>query len=96
MKIPKTFELLGNTVCIITSGPFTYEGKDVHGTWDSKTNTIQIDVEYQEDMVGSTLCHEIIHAILDRTGNEELNADEDFVERMGQAMWQIVKTVEYD
>ena len=97
MKIPKTYALLGNTIAIVTSGPFTYEGKECHGTWDSKTNTIQLDVETKDkDIVAASLCHEIVHSILDRTGNEDLNTDEDFVERMGQAMWQIVKTLEYD
>ena len=101
IKIPLSYELLGNTITIIKTGEMTFKGKDgadtkQHGEYEDSHNRIKIDVSYSDDIIGTTLCHEMVHSVLCKTGNEELNDDEDFVERLGQAMWQIVKTLEYE
>jgi len=99
MKIPIAYELLGNTIIIIKTGEMTFKNGDKdkkqHGEYEDSHNSIKIDVSYSDDIIGTTLCHEIIHSILCKTGNEELNDDEDLVERLGQGLWQIWKTLEW-
>jgi hypothetical protein len=94
--IPSRFSILGQTIRVV----FVEDLADTHemaGRWRPTLNLIELqppDQFYSEDYVNQTFWHEAIHAALDILGYEDLSKDEEFVDRMGQAVYQIIKTSE--
>jgi len=88
---------MGQTITVEAVDNLSKVG-DRFGDWDIKTNTIRVQSLKQgipNDVVFATYYHELAHCVLDIIGHRELSADEDFVERLGQALYQSEKTRKY-
>jgi predicted SprT family Zn-dependent metalloprotease len=70
---------------------------DAHGRWIKHKHLIELQApNKQNGMTNSFLVqvfwHEVVHAILDNIGKEDLSNDEQFVDQVGQLVHQVLKT----
>ena len=95
MNIPKSFQLLGQTIKV-KHHKSLYKRHKCHGLWVPMEYTIiiqqsvpgcQLSEEYREQ----TFYHELTHAILEMTGHEKISARESVVESVSQALYQFMK-----
>lgn len=91
-KIPSRFMLGGQTYNI----RFEDTGKDANGWFKPKKSTIYIkkDERFSQDFTESLFFHELSHAILFSICEDKLNENEEFVDRIGKAIHQAIKTME--
>lgn len=93
LKIPKSCEILGHRIKIVTNCEDFLEEINAYGAWVENELTIYLDTRGAESFVWYTLWHELVHAILDLTGHKELSQDERFVDALGGVIYQVVKTL---
>ena len=58
------------------------------GMIDHKASEIRINANMTEENKKETLCHEMVHGILLHLGYNNLHEDEQFVQAMGNAIYQ--------
>lgn len=92
MKLPKTFKLLDHTIKV-REKPGLVGDQNAFGMWSHAELTIWIDPEVPTSMQAHTLWHEIMHAVLDLTGHSKLSNNERFVDAMGGALAQVIRTI---
>jgi len=69
MKIPNSIDVFGMKVSIKLSKNISDDfGNALDGQWDSKSKTITLNAELKGVDLAQTFFHEIIHAIIHRTG----------------------------
>ena len=62
---------------------------DIHfGLIDYKNCEIRINKDLSEEAKKETLCHEMVHGILVHLGYNEQSQDEQFVQALGNAIYQ--------
>lgn len=62
---------------------------DCHfGMIDYKNLEIRINRDMKKEAKKETICHEMVHGILVHMGKNELAADEEFVQALGNAIYQ--------
>lgn len=61
------------------------------GMIDYKKQEISLRKDLMKNLRSVTLIHEILHGILEYTGNSELNKDEDLINRLSTAIYQVFK-----
>jgi hypothetical protein len=96
-KLPTRIQILGQEITVVAV-PNLVASASVHGDWCNKTNTIRVQEpsdEHPKDVCFVSYYHELVHAILDLTGHEDHSADESYVERIAQALYQESKTRRY-
>lgn len=96
-RLPTSFELMGNTIKVEQVDNLSTIG-DRFGDWQLKHNSIRIQSRGKgipDDVVFATFWHELVHAALDIIGHQKLSEDEEFVERLGQALYQAQKSMKY-
>lgn len=59
------------------------------GRWIESQSEILINEKIPDDQKDATVWHETIHAILPAIGESELGQNEDFVEKLSRALFQI-------
>ena len=65
------------------------------GEWRSNESTVRIQTKgMSKDSQTQIFFHEALHAILDTYGHSDLSTDEEFVERISQGIYQLIKTAE--
>lgn len=97
MRLYKGCTILGNSIKVERVDNLFTMG-DRFGDWQVKHNLIRIQTPRRDipaDVIGATLYHELLHAALDLTGHSKLSEDEEFVERLSQALYQAEKTRRY-
>lgn len=104
MKIPKRFELLGNTIDVEFSDTHFNEN-DEHGRASYRRNKIILQkptesICLSDDVLNCVFIHEVIHHVLyiarNAVDDPELHSNESFVELVAQLLYQIIKTAEYE
>lgn len=84
--IPKSFQIMGHTIKVTITDDL--DSTDV-GSYKSGI----IKVRPQPDTLqGQTYCHEMVHCILQHLSYDDLDADERFVDRFAQCLFQILTT----
>ena len=68
------------------------EASNNHGTFDAEKNLIAIVKQDNRQNQEATFWHEYVHCALSTLGYTKLNNDEEFVERLGQCLYQLHKT----
>ena len=97
-KLPSRIQILGQDIKVEHISNMVSLA-DCHGDWDLQKNTIRVQSltdEHPKDACFVSYFHEVVHAALDLTGHQDLSKDENFVERMAQALYQAEKTRRYD
>jgi hypothetical protein len=98
MSIPSRIEIAGQEITVKQVRDL-YDRDGVYGDWCSRTNTIRIQkpgAAHPLDTIFGTYYHEVLHAVLDLAGHTEWSKNEDFVERVGQLLYQAEKSRRYD
>lgn len=98
-KIPTSFTLFGQEIKVLFRKTLVKKHKAV-GMWKSNENKIELQTSSKTlpisaDNIESTLWHEIVHAILDKNSYDNLNEDEEFVDRMANSIREVLNTAKY-
>ena len=94
MRIPTKFQLMGQQYIVC---PMPMEKREtLAGEHDGTVPCIYLDPELKPQNMGMTLCHEVVHAILEAAGRTDLSEDETFVDTLGGLLHQFLKTKKGD
>jgi hypothetical protein len=88
MKIPRSFELYGRTIRVISDEL----GDDTAGKWHEGRDLIRIDTDQPRDLRVQSFLHEFLHAALEALGREDLSKDEAFVDGLAGLIHQMNKS----
>lgn len=97
IKIPKSFDLMGHTYKVRQVKKVDKE--DSCGEYISEKKVLRlkkVQKDYPQSMLEETYFHELLHAVLEECEYTKLSADEKFVERVGRALHQVIKTAKYN
>jgi len=95
MLIPKKLTILGHTIKVKRVKVLPKQ-KDCRGLWLTNKNLIYVQIQPGNvDLEEQTFYHELVHAILDNLLYIDLSEDENLVDRVGSALHQALKTMEY-
>jgi len=87
LAIPKTYECLGFTIKV------QYKEIDgLCGHFDPQEGVMTLNPASKEELLRQTFWHEAMHSFLITLGYEELNSNEQFVDQIGQCLYQLEKT----
>jgi len=93
--IPSRFSLLGHTVTVRVLPKSKWRhGKDAVGLWDPNKYRIDVLAVQPESHRQQILCHEMMHALLDLAGRNDLSLDEGLVDQLGHLLQQALTTFE--
>lgn len=88
MKIPKSFELFGRTIKVVSRD---LEG-DTCAQWEAQKDLITIKPGLPPDLRDQCFFHEFLHAAFDSLGREDLSRDEAFVDSLAGLVHQCLKS----
>jgi hypothetical protein len=94
MFIPDKFQLGAHTVSVLKDVPL----KEAWGEWNNETKTMRLrkpSKRNPDTFYYQTFVHELVHAVLDTMGREELSKDESFVDGLSEMLTQAVISSEY-
>ena len=96
MKIPQSFELMGETITVEYSTTLMLQGDSV-GRACFETNTIQLQENSKvfprtKEQIRQTFLHEVIHFILIGMKQTDLNKNENFVDTFANLLLQFEKS----
>ena len=93
-KIPESYMIFGRTYKVsFSKNLVTHTGNVGKVTYSSGEVVIQDPLTSRaEDETEQTFLHEVMHTILNATGESELNDDEDKVDKIASALHQVLIT----
>ena len=99
MKIPKTFQLFGNTIKVEIDVD-KMDSASAYGQAQYKTDTVTLSNKAHGEPIckaeiETSLFHEIVHMVLRRTSHKELGEDEKFVDLIARSLHQVMTTMKY-
>ena len=89
MNIPDSFQLGAHTISVVKNVPL----KEAWGEWNNETKTIRLRKPSRrnpESFYYQTFMHEVVHAVLDTMGREELSKDEGLVDAFSEYLAQAI------
>lgn len=89
MTIPRKFECMGFTVEVDVR---KMSDKSADGKFYPTDYRIDVSSELTEQRQQQTFWHEFMHCALNILGYEKIDANEQFVDQMGQLLYQLEKT----
>lgn len=95
LKIPTKFQILGHTV----KTSFAELPEGVLGYWDNEAKTVQLSTEllkHAPSVLEQIFMHELSHCVLFHMGEDELAENEQFVDLMGELLFQVLKSSKGD
>ena len=95
VKVPKSFDLFGNTIRVRKATPESLEVNCTYGQWLPGELEIYIRNDLKPDNALQTFWHEFFHAALEAAGKSRESADEQFVETLAGLTLQMLKTAKY-
>lgn len=91
--IPAEFELAAHTITVSTVPPIKWKhGADCVGIWIPTERKIEIHGSLRGSYRQAVFVHELVHALFETAGHEELSADEGTVDRIAQLLAQALRT----
>ena len=106
MKIPNSFQLLGQRITVVVDPSCFTEKDSAYGYASYRTNQIQLRPSTEthplnQEQLEQTFCHELMHFILYHAGaaysgkHDYMHQDEGFVDLCGSLLHQAITTMEY-
>jgi Zn-dependent peptidase ImmA (M78 family) len=86
--IPKKFKLMGAEYTVNLVGPKKWPDDEAVGLCNFLNQEISILSAVSEVQQQQTFCHELVHCILDKMGENDLNDNEQFVDLFGSLLHQ--------
>lgn len=93
MQIPDKFQLGAHTILVSKNVPL----KEAWGEWNNETKNLRLrkpSKRNPDTFYYQTFVHELVHAILDTMGREELSRDAGFVDAFSEYLAQAFLTSE--
>ena len=99
MRIPKRFKLFGTTISVAFAEQLNMDDS-AKGIASFRREKISIQPSSNcwprsKASIEQTYCHEIVHHILNALSEDELCANEKFVDTFASALHQVLTTAEY-
>lgn len=88
--IPKSFKIFNDKYTVKEYKKIDPEHSMGEHDYMKKSIKLKRDMSIEEKE--RTFFHEIMHCVLDQLGYDKLSADEKFVDQIGSALHQIIKT----
>lgn len=86
----KSIDILGIKHTIEKINPSSFGlNNSIMGRWIEAESKILVNEKLSDSQMNATIWHEVTHAVLMACGESELNANEDFVEKLSRAFMQI-------
>ena len=99
MKIPKSFKIFGQIITVEIDSDLSNKD-DLQGRADYRNNKIILLPDgiagRTKEQLEQTYWHETLHHILYQLCYHKLNADNEFVDRIANAIHQVITTSEYN
>lgn len=93
--IPKKFQLAGHTIEVRTVPRSKWRhGKNCVGIWLPDVYRIEVISSLRGSARQQVFTHELIHALLDVAGHDDLSRNEQLVDRLGHLLQQAMTTME--
>ena len=93
--IPKKFQLAGHTIEVRTVPRSKWRhGKTCVGIWLPDAYRIEVLASLRGSNRQQVFTHELIHALLDVAGHDDLSRNEQLVDRLGHLLQQAMTTME--
>ena len=86
--IPKKFQLMGATYEVKLVGAKNWPDDEAVGLCNFLNQQIMVLDTVSESQQQQTFCHELVHCILDKMGENDLNDNEKFVDLFGSLLHQ--------
>jgi hypothetical protein len=94
-KIPSEFQISGKTYKVSIKEGLIKTGR--MGQTDFNSLEIWLDSDLKpEDIKAVTYFHELVHAIFESLGKDDLCSDEGLVDSFAGLLWQSIKTSKFD
>lgn len=95
MKIPDKIELMGSVIDTVYDRQILEEFRSL-AQFNTNFNEIRLKKKHEnrilsEDCLFESYIHELVHAMLNKLGYNELNEDERFVEQFANLLIQVLK-----
>ena len=96
MKKHKEYDCLASKIKIHYL-PEVNKDESVFGLYSNVSNEIHVQTHMRgkkmpDDVIGHTMCHEIVHSWFWHSGYHDLYANEQLVDLIGGMLWQYLKT----
>ena len=92
MNIPDSFQIMGHTVTVKVDAN-TCDVSDAEGLYQHELKRILLKSK-KGGHYAATFWHEVVHCVFAHTGMSEWDKDEDAVDRIGEALYQIIESME--
>ena len=104
MKIPKQFNIMGQTIYIEFNNEYCHKN-ECFGSYIASENKIILSdkhkpnnnrwVKYNKDIVDQVFLHELIHCIYWHLGRKDLFENEELIDSQSGLLLQVFKTSKY-
>ncbi len=92
-RIPRTFQILGHVVDVVTVPEAKWKHGDDWAFWDASKLRIEV-CRGRRSMAFHSFCHELTHCLFEMAGRPDLSGDEAFVDTVGGLLAQALTTAE--
>lgn len=90
--IPRSFKLAGHTIEVRIVRPSRWAHGNCEGAWWPSRKRIELLSTLKGTHLEQRFFHELVHALFDISGHEELSRDENLVDRLGHLLHQAQTT----
>lgn len=91
-KVPKEFHIFGQKIKIEYTDTLS-STEELYGYYKGGELLIKVKKDLTYDLKMQTVWHEIVHCVFDHVGLRKLSEDETIVDLVGQALYQVTKTL---
>ena len=95
-EIPTSIELMGFRISVLIIPERDWRDDKTAGHWDTTECRMLIRGDRPAQFQQQVFCHELVHAILEKMGEEELCGNEKFVDVFGSLLHQVWASATYD
>lgn len=95
MRIPREFQVGAHTVKVLKNKRLT----DAYGMWYTAQKEIHLakpKKDWSEFFAFQVFVHEVVHALLETMGRQDLSDNEAFVDGLSEAITQVILTSKFD
>ena len=96
VEIPTAIQIMGYSISIDIVPESEWPDDSTAGHWDTTKCKMYIRGDRPAQSQQQVFCHELIHAILEKMGEDKLCGDEQFVDVFGSLLHQVWTSATYD
>ncbi len=90
-QIPQQFDIVGHTIEVRFRDDLL-DDCECHGRFVASRNLIELQSGESPSYTMATFWHEVMHAIATHMGMKDVNDNEEWIDKLGQGVAQVLKT----